>query len=167
MMAFQTFFGAWLEETYLISTTQVGLVFMISGAAGMPGGPIFGKLADKSSKKTVAVFCTLGLGVLLYWIPFAPALLMVTIASALVNFFASGRFTTTMAIFSEIVSSADRSPLLLGVHFVIQAGIACGAFLASGIVEHYNFLGAAHLAGGITLAAAYFITRIPEKTHNH
>lgn len=161
-MSVVTFLGAWLETRFHLTTVDVGFVFMIAGIAALPAGPLSGHLSDRFGKKRLSILANLLMMATLAALPFATSGVIATGIFCIGYLLSSTRFTTTLALFSELVPPDLRSPLLLANNAAVLVGVGLGSSVGGLIYGSHGFAPLAFAGSAVTLAAAVLVMRIPE-----
>jgi len=159
-MGFLAFLGNWLHDSFGISISKIGLVFLIAGAAALLASPLAGSIADRIGKRFQFVMSSVALAIFLFILPtldWGPALFGVF---ALVSLSAAFRQGPMEAVLTEIVSSDSRGTFVALKNSFSQLGIGL-ATLMSGILFESSGYSAVCTLGAVCCllsAAAMLLT---------
>jgi len=146
-MGFIAFIGIWLNDSFGIPSSKIGLVFLVSGGAALLASPFAGSLADRIGKRIQFVFSCISLAVFLFVLPRSDWGPVLFIVFGLLSLSAAFRQGPMEAIFTEIAPSALRGRFIALKNAFSQLGIGVATML-SGILFAYGgytavcFLGA-------------------------
>ena len=131
IVAFITFLSSHLIHQQHVSVQQVGLVFLLCGAASLAGAPLSGIVADRWAKKPLLVLSGLVLAACVVAVPklaWGPGLFVVL---ALAGLSIAFRMAPLLAITTELVTPSERGTFLALRNAVSQLGIAASTLSAS------------------------------------
>ena len=130
LVSFLTYIGAWLHTNFGLSTTRIGLVFMLGGLVAVGGAPLGGVLADRWGKRNISIasnallFATMAVLPLFAW---GPGLLLAFVGVSLGIGFRQGPIT---ALMTEMVPQHRRGSFVALRNIASQLGI--GAAVGGG-----------------------------------
>jgi DHA1 family inner membrane transport protein len=118
------YLAAWLEQTYQLTETQVGLAFAMAGVGSLIGNALTAAWADRLGKKRSAVLGLLVLSATVMLLPHSPV--MVAVLIGLIVFFAALEFgfASFSTLMTELVPTG-RGTLMSLVS--LANGIGTGA----------------------------------------
>ena len=132
-MGFIAFIGMWLNDSFGISASKTGLVFLVSGAAALTASPIAGSIADRIGKRVQFVISCISLAVFLFVLPGLRWGTVLFAVFGLISLSAAFRQGPMEAIFTQIVPAATRGRFIALKNSFSQLGIGL-ATLLSGIL---------------------------------
>jgi predicted MFS family arabinose efflux permease len=169
IVAFITFLSSHLIHQQHVSVQQVGLVFLLCGAASLAGAPLSGIVADRWAKKPLLVLSGLVLAACVVAVPklaWGPGLFVVL---ALAGLSIAFRMAPLLAITTELVTPSERGTFLALRNAVSQLGIAASTLSASYLFASrgYSWVGAfsACLLTISSLVILFFVKE-PQKQQN-
>jgi DHA1 family inner membrane transport protein len=148
-MGFIAFLGMWLNDSFGISGSRVGLVFLVSGAAALLASPLAGSIADRIGKRLQFIISSISLALFLFilpGIPWGPALFGIFCIISLSAAFRQGPME---AVFTEIVPTASRGTFVALKNSFSQLGIGLATML-SGILFEWSGYSAVCFLGAIS-----------------
>lgn len=163
-MGFIAFIGMWLSNSFGISASKIGLVFLISGGAALLASPLAGSIADRIGKRNQFVLSCLSLSIFLFLLPglrWGPILFAVL---GLISLSAAFRQGPMEAIFTEIVTSTLRGRFIALKNSFSQLGIGL-ATMFSGILFDFEGYTAVCVLGAVAnlLAAGSMLLTFRER----
>ena len=153
-MGFIAFLGVWLNDSFGIPGSKVGLVFLVSGAAALLASPLAGSIADRIGKRNQFIASNVSLALLLIILPqtiWGPALFA---ACGLISLAAAFRQGPMEAIFTEIVPSISRGSFVALKNSVSQLGIGLATLLSGILFESGGYAAVCYLGAFANLLAA-------------
>jgi MFS transporter, DHA1 family, inner membrane transport protein len=156
-MGFLAFLGIWLHDTFGISSSKIGTVFLVSGAAALLASPIAGSIADRIGKRLQFVLSCLSLTVFLWILPqlrWGPVLFAIF---GIISLSAAFRQGPMEAILTEIVASDSRGAFVALKNSFSQLGIALAAMLSGFLFDSNGYFGVCLLGAVCNLLAAVFM----------
>jgi predicted MFS family arabinose efflux permease len=147
------YYGDWLERTFQLSLSSLGLASAVIGGAELSGELLVGWAADRFGKLRVVLLAGL-LSALAYAVlPSSSGSLALALALMFILFMAfEMSFVGLLPIYSELLPSA-RSVSLAVLSMSVGLGRAAGAAIAPAIQALGGFAAAGLVAGGVTLLA--------------
>jgi predicted MFS family arabinose efflux permease len=130
LVSFLTYIGTWLHASFGLSTTKIGLVFMLGGLVAVGAAPLGGVLADRWGKRGISIASNVLLFVTMAALPlfsWGAGLLAVFVGVSLGIGFRQGPIT---ALMTEMVPQHRRGSFVALRNIASQLGI--GAAVASG-----------------------------------
>ena len=130
LVSFLTYIGTWLHANFALSTTRIGLVFMLGGLVAVGAAPLGGILADRWGKRNISIasnallFVTMAALPLFNW---GLGLLLAFVGVSLGIGFRQGPIT---ALMTEMVPQHRRGSFVALRNIASQLGI--GAAVAGG-----------------------------------
>jgi predicted MFS family arabinose efflux permease len=153
-MGFLAFLGMWLHDTFGISSSKIGTIFLVSGAAALLASPIAGSIADRIGKRLQFILSCLSLAVFLYVLPelrWGPVLFAIF---GVISISAAFRQGPMEAILTEIVSSGSRGAFVAIKNSFSQLGIGLVAMLSGFLFDSNGYFGVCFLGAMCNLLAA-------------
>ena len=138
-MGFLAFIGVWLHDTFGVSGSRVGLVFLIAGAAALLASPLAGSIADRIGKRLQFVISSVTLALFLFILPnlhWGAALFGIF---GLVSLSAAFRQGPMEAVLTEIVSSESRGTFVALKNSFSQLGIGLATLLSGILFEKSGY----------------------------
>lgn len=162
-MGFLAYIGVWLYDAFGISSKQVGLIFLVSGAAALLASPFAGALSDKIGKRRQFILSNIGLALFLIILPGANGKITLFGICGLISLSAAFRQGPMEALLTEIVPKEMRGTFVALKNSFSQLGIALAA-LASGLLfEHSGYFAVCLLCAAANMAAAGMIFLLRDK----
>lgn len=153
-MGFIAFLGMWLNDSFGIPTSKIGLVFLISGAAALLASPLAGALSDRIGKRIQFVLSCMSLAVFLFVLPrlsWGPALFVIF---GVISLSAAFRQGPMEAVFTEIVPSALRGRFIALKNSFSQLGIGLATMFSGILFVHGGYTAVCFLGAIANLLAA-------------
>src|SRR5256886_4923548 len=151
IVGFLTYVGAWLQSSYNLDVGQIGLLFMVSGAAAIVASPIAGWLSDHAGKRNVIVWSNIVLAFLFVIVARAELGLGLVIGIALLSVAASARQPPLHALTTEIVVPEIRGEYIALRNAFSQLGIATIGAISASAFDLGGFRAVASVAAFATL----------------
>ncbi len=163
----QTYMGAFFQETYGISVGDLGPVMVISGLGFVLGGVIGGPIGDRIGKKPMVLLTllALGLGIILEiqivrWLPFGLAIAFVLAGSE------GPRIASLNVIMAELVPNR-RGAVLAVYTSTVQVGMFVIGAVAGLVVGAGGYTALGWLLSGVAfvtllLVALLVVERVPQ-----
>ena len=162
-MGFLAYIGIWLHDAFGISSKQVGLVFLVSGAAALLASPFAGSLSDRIGKRRQFILSNICLAVFLIFLPGVTRRIALFGICGLISMSAAFRQGPMEALLTEVVATGQRGTFVALKNSFSQLGIALAA-LASGILfEQSGYLAVCLLCAVANLASAGMIFLVRDK----
>lgn len=159
---FITYLGAFLSEQFGLSVTQIGLVFLLSGAASLVGAFGAGRLSDQMGKRRLAIGGSLALALFILLVPALPGGLLLYGCLGLVGLAAASRVAPLQSLVTELVSRDARGAYVALRNTLSQLGIAASAALGAALYVWGGFSFVCYLAVAFSLAAAALLFLVQE-----
>ncbi len=157
---FLLFLGAYLQERLGLTLSQVGLVFLLSGAASLGGAFGAGRLSDRVGKTRVALAGCLSLAAVLVAVPHLNGPLLY-VALALVGVSVAARLAPLQSIVTELVPADCRGAYVALRNTVSQSGNAAAAMGGAALYE-LGFAYVCYMAAAFSVAAFVLLSWIEE-----
>ncbi len=163
-VGFLTFVGVWLNGSFGISSSQIGLVFLVCGAAALVASPLAGSLSDRIGKRRQFVISSLFLALFLVVLPrlrWGPALFAVF---GVISLSAALRQGPMEALLTQVVSPMSRGSFIALKNSFSQLGIGLAAML-SGMLFQWGGYSPVCILGAISnlLAAVGMLLMVRER----
>lgn len=157
---FLAFLGAWLHDSFGISTARVGLIYLAAGAAALLASPLAGWIADRIGKRLQFVASSLALALLLAILPGLGWGAPLFAVFGLISLAAAFRQGPMEAVLTEIVPSEARGTFVALKNSFSQLGIALAALFSGILFERNGYVAVCVLGACACLlsAAAMFFT---------
>jgi predicted MFS family arabinose efflux permease len=162
---FLSFLGIWLHDSFGISGSRIGLVFLVAGAAALLASPFAGSIADRIGKRFQFMLSSLGLALFLFILPGLHWGAVLFAVFGLISLSAAFRQGPMEAIFTEVVSSEFRGTFVALKNSFSQLGIGLAALL-SGILFEASGYGAVCILGAISCLLAGIAMLFTYKTRD-
>jgi DHA1 family inner membrane transport protein len=160
LTGFLLYLGAYLQGRFHLTLTEVGLVFLISGVAGLAGALGAGRIADRAGKIRVAVYGSAALAILLLMVPFASGFALYALLG-LVGLAAVARVAPLQSLVTELVSQEERGAYVALRNTFSQGGNATAAAIGGALYE-LSFAYLCWMAAGFSIAAVFLLLLIEE-----
>jgi len=163
LVSFLTYIGTWLHSSFGLSTTKIGLVFMLGGLLAVGGAPIGGILADRWGKRGVSIASNILLALTMALLPlfgWGAGLLIVFAGLSLGIGFRQGPIT---ALMTEMVPRHRRGSFVALRNIASQLGIGAAVFSGGLLYEWRGYLAVTSLSALMAgLVALLLTTHITE-----
>jgi MFS transporter, DHA1 family, inner membrane transport protein len=153
-MGFLAFLGMWLHDAFGISSSKIGTVFLVSGAAALLASPIAGSIADRIGKRLQFIFSCVSLSIFLLILPelrWGPVLFAIF---GIISLSAAFRQGPMEAVLTEIVSSGSRGAFVALKNSFSQLGIGLAAMFSGFLFDSHGYVGVCILGAVCNIAAA-------------
>ena len=160
-LALLTFVSPWLLQRFAVSTSTLGLIFMVIGGASALASPLSGWLADRVGKRQAFVGSSLVTAVLLLSLPFSPGLRLLMLLLFGMGLAMALRQTSQQTLATEMVSKGRGSFVALRNAFS-QGGIGLSVLVAAPLFGAFGFASVAAFSAALSLAAALLFYWVPE-----
>lgn len=160
LTGFLLFLGAYLGERFGLSVTEVGLVFLLCGVAGLFGALGAGRIADRFGNLRLARGGSFVLALALVVVPRFAGLALY-LALAVVGLAAASRMAPLQSLVTELVDKESRGAYVALRNTLSQSGNAAAAALAATLYER-GFVHVCWMAAGFSLAALLLLLLIEE-----
>jgi predicted MFS family arabinose efflux permease len=158
LVSFLTYIGEWLHLTFGLSTTRIGLVFMLGGLVAVGGAPLGGVLADRWGKRGISIASNVLLAVTMAIFPlfgWGPGLVIVFTAVSLAIGFRQGPIT---ALMTEMVPRERRGSFVAMRNIASQLGIGAAVFAGGLLYEWRGYLAVTALSALMAGTVAILLT---------
>ena len=159
---FILYLGAFLGERFGLSVTQIGLVFLLSGAASLAGAVGAGPLSDRVGKKSMAIVGCIALTVFVLGVPFTNGGVPLYALLGLVGLAAASRVAPLQSLVTELVNKESRGAYVALRNTLSQLGIAAAASVGAVLYARGGFDLVCYLAAALSLVAAFLLWLIKE-----
>ena len=159
---FILYLGAFLGERFGLSVTQIGLVFLLSGAASLVGALGAGPLSDRLGKKYLAMMGSLALAILVGWVPFIGGSPVLYVWLGLVGLAAASRVAPLQSLVTELVGPQSRGAYVALRNTLSQLGIAASASVGAFLFARGGFDWVCFLAAAFSVVAALLLWLVEE-----
>ena len=153
-MGFLAFLGVWLKDSFGISGSRVGFVFLVSGIAALLASPFAGFIADRIGKRLQFILSSLFLALFLFILPgmhWGWALFAVFGAISVSTAFRQGPME---AVLTEIAPSDLRGTFVALKNSFSQLGIGLAGLLSGILIEWRGYTAVCVLGAISNLMAA-------------
>jgi predicted MFS family arabinose efflux permease len=164
-MGFLAFLGSWLHDSFGISTSKIGLVFLISGSAAVLASPLAGSMADKIGKRIQFVFSSLSLALFLFILPGVPWGVFLFAVFGIISLSAAFRQGPMEAVLTEIVASASRGAFVALKNSFSQLGIGLATLFSGILFETGGYRAVCLLGATLSVLAAASMLLTPKERH--
>jgi predicted MFS family arabinose efflux permease len=165
MMGFIAFLGKWLSDSFAVSSSKAGLVFLVFGAAAVIASPVAGSIADRVGKRFQFSISSLILALALFFLPNMSWGFPLFVLFFIISVSAAFRQGPMEAVFTEIVSSPSRGMFIALKNSFSQLGIGLATFLSGIMFEKEGYWAVCLLASVSHVIAASGILLTLRKKH--
>jgi len=163
LVSFLTYIGTWLHSSFGLSTTRIGLVFMLGGLVAVGAAPLGGVFADRWGKRSVSIASNVLLFGTMAVLPFfgwGVGLLIAFIGVSLGIGFRQGPIT---ALMTEMVPRQRRGSFVALRNIASQVGIGAAVFSGGLLYEWHGYTAVTTLSALMAgLVALLLTTHIAE-----
>jgi DHA1 family putative efflux transporter-like MFS transporter len=159
---FILYLGAYLGETYGLSVTQIGLVFLLSGTASLVGAVGAGPLSDRVGKRSMAIVGCITLSVFVLVVPFVEGGVSLYVLLGLVGLAAASRVAPLQSLVTELVSQESRGAYIALRNTLSQLGIAASAAIGAFLYARGGYDFVCYLAAALSAVAALILLMVDE-----
>jgi predicted MFS family arabinose efflux permease len=159
---FVLYLGAFLGERYGLSVTQIGLVFLLSGAASLAGAVGAGPLSDRLGKKSMAIVGCTTLSVFVLVVPFVKGGVPLYVLLGLVGLAAASRVAPLQSLVTELVEQESRGAYIALRNTLSQLGIAASAVVGAFLYARGGYDGVCYWAAGLSVMAVLLLLMVDE-----
>jgi MFS transporter, DHA1 family, inner membrane transport protein len=153
-MGFLAFLGMWLHNAFGISSSKVGLVFLISGAAALLASPLAGSIADRIGKRLQFILSCLSLAIFLFVLPELRWGTALFVIFGIISLSAAFRQGPMEAVLTEIVSSRSRGAFVALKNSFSQLGIGLITLLSGILFDSKGYSAVCFVSAACNLLAA-------------
>lgn len=152
-------FGDWLETSFSLDLTQLGLAAGIIGGAELMGEIVITVAVDKVGKRPFVITSILFAAIIYLLLPFASNHLISALVTLFMVFFCFELTVVgSLPLFSELVPKARGLVLAFTAGFA-SLGRALGSLIGPAIWEQFGFLGNGIASGLVMLIALFLFSR--------
>jgi predicted MFS family arabinose efflux permease len=162
-MGFLAYVGVWLYDAFGISQKQVGLIFLVSGAAALLASPLAGSLSDRIGKRRQFILSNISLAIFLIILPEAQQKIALFGICALISLSAAFRQGPMEALLTEVVATGMRGTFVALKNSFSQLGIALAALVSGLLFERSGYQAVCVLCAAANLVSAGMIFLLREK----
>lgn len=158
LVSFLTYIGEWLHGSFGLSTTAIGLVFMLGGLVAVAGAPLGGALADRWGKRSISIASNVLLGAAvaaLPWFGWGVGLLVVFVGVSLGAGLRQGPIT---ALMTEMVPRGQRGSFVALRNIFSQLGIGAAVFAGGLLYQWRGYFAVTSLSALMTGLVALLLT---------
>ncbi len=158
LVSFLTYIGVWLHASFGLTTTKIGLVFMLGGLVAVGGAPLGGVLSDRWGKRGVSIVSNILLAVTIAALPllgWGVALLIVFVGVSLAIGFRQGPIT---ALMTEMVPQSTRGSFVAMRNIASQLGIGATVFVGGLLYQWHGYVAVTSLSAVMAAVVAVLLT---------
>jgi len=158
LVSFLTYIGIWLHASFGLTTTKIGLVFMVGGLVAVGAAPLGGILADRWGKRAVSIASNVLLAVTMGLLPlfgWGIGLLAVFVGVSLAIGFRQGPIT---ALMTEMVPQSRRGSFVAMRNIASQLGIGAAVFAGGLLYAWRGYLAVTLLSAFMAAVVALLLT---------
>lgn len=160
--ALLTYLGIYLNESFGMSITAIGFVFLAAGAASTLGALAGGIASDRFGKQRMITITSLMLMLILPALTFAHSTLQLYLVVAAAGLVLAGREGPYQALISELVVSSQRGAYIAVRNAASQIAIAASVAGAAWLYHRNGFELVTIYAATLSLASAVLVWLIKE-----
>ena len=158
LVSFLTYIGEWLHSSFGLSTTAIGLVFMLGGLVAVGGAPLGGALSDRWGKRSVSIVSNVVLAGSMSVLPlfgWGAGLLTVFVGVSLSIGFRQGPIT---ALMTEMVPRHQRGSFVALRNIASQLGIGAAVFAGGLLYQWRGYFAVTLLSALMAAVVAMLLT---------
>lgn len=158
LVSFLTYIGIWLHASFGLTTTKIGLVFMLGGLVAVGAAPLGGILADRWGKRGVSIASNVLLAITMALLPlfgWGIGLLVVFVGVSLGIGFRQGPIT---ALMTEMVPQSRRGSFVAMRNIASQLGIGATVFAGALLYSWHGYLAVTALSALMAAVVALLLT---------
>lgn len=159
---FITYLGAYLSTEFGLSTTGIGMVFLLSGGASLLGALAAGPFSDRIGKRAVALWGSVALAVFMLIVPTLNGGVSLYAGLGLVGLAAASRVAPLQSLVTELVSREARGAYVAFRNTLSQLGIAVSAAAGASLFAVSGYGAVCILAAAFSLVAALLLLWVEE-----
>ena len=159
---FTVYLFAYLSSEFDFSLTTRGMVFLLSGGAALIGALAAGPISDRIGKRTVALWGSVALAVLVLIVPSLGGGVGLYVGLGLVGLAAASRMAPLQSLVTELVSREARGSYVALRNTLSQLGIAAAAAVGGPLFSSRGFGAVCILAAIFSLVAALLLLLVEE-----
>jgi len=160
--SFVTYLGAYLSGQFGLSTTAIGMVFLLSGGASLAGALAAGRLSDRLGKRAVAFWGSLALASVILVVPALGGGISLYLGLGVVGLAAASRVAPLQSLVTELVSRQTRGAYVALRNTLSQLGIAVSAAAGASLFAVKGYGAVCILAATFSLVAALLLLWVEE-----
>jgi DHA1 family purine base/nucleoside efflux pump-like MFS transporter len=161
-MGFLAFLGSWLHDAFGLHSSQIGLVFLISGGAAVLASPLAGSISDKIGKPIQFVCSSFALALFLLILPGMNWGIALFVVFGVISLAAAFRQGPMEAVLTDIVPSATRGSFVALKNSFSQLGIGMATLMSGILFEASGYGAVCSLGAAASLLAALSMLLIPK-----
>lgn len=164
--ALYTYLKPFLQETTGLEGTWISVVYFLFGIAAVFGGGLGGTLSDKFGSKSTIAISIIGLGIILFAIPYMSSVLILFFIGLLIWGMLSWIISPAMQSYL-IETSPKTAPIQQSLsNSSLHLGIAAGSLVGGIVIEHFSVQANGYVGGLlISLSLITAIISIRKKTN--
>jgi predicted MFS family arabinose efflux permease len=152
-------YGEWMETTFDLSLTGLGLATTLIGIAEMGGEATAGLSVDRFGKRPVVILSAVLTALAFFAIPFSTGSLATAMAALVaLFFFFEIAVVGSIPLLTELVPEARGAVMSMGFG-AMAAGRTVGSLIGPAIWARYGLIGNAILSAVVMLMAAFVLYR--------
>lgn len=158
LVSFLTYIGIWLHASFGLTTTKIGLVFMLGGLVAVGAAPLGGILSDRWGKRGVSIASNALLAITMALLPlfgWGIGLLVVFVGVSLGIGFRQGPIT---ALMTEMVPQSRRGSFVAMRNIASQLGIGAAVFAGGLLYAWRGYLAVTSLSALMAAVVALLLT---------
>ena len=154
----------WLTNTFNVSVTEIGILFLIGGVMNALAGPLAGKISDKTGRKSMILVSCIGLGTLMFFTTILIKEFWVTyIYFPIAMTFIALRISPFQALTSELVRSNNRGSLMSMLVAIGNVGTGLAGLLSGIFFTMFGFISNTVLGTVSIIITAFIVWKlVPE-----
>jgi predicted MFS family arabinose efflux permease len=153
-MGFLYFLPSWLHDTFGISSSKTGLVFLAAGAAAVFASPLAGTIADKIGKRSQFLYSSVALALFLFVLPRVFWGVPLFVVLGIISLAAAFRQGPLEAVLTEIPGASSRGMFVALKNSFSQLGIGVASMLSGILFEASGYSAVCLLGSVFSLMAA-------------
>ncbi len=157
-----TYLGAWLTAAFGMTTSQIGLVFLVTGLASTITAFSGGWWSDRIGKRRLIMISSGLLVAVLPGLAHVATIVQLYLACAAGGMFLALREGPFQALLTELVPAQQRGAYLALRNFTSQITIAASAAACGFLYEQFGFRAICYFAAGFSLLAMFVAARITD-----